>query len=25
VLGERRRVWREFFDALDQVARVRHA
>jgi len=25
VLGERRRVWREFLDALDQVARVRHA
>lgn len=25
VLSERRRVWREFFDALDQVARVRHA
>lgn len=25
VLGERRKVWREFFDALDQVARVRHA
>jgi PadR family transcriptional regulator PadR len=23
VLGERRKVWREFFDALDQVARVR--
>jgi transcriptional regulator len=25
VLSERRRVWRDFFDALDQVARVRHA
>lgn len=25
VLGDRRRVWREFLDALDQVARVRHA
>lgn len=25
VLGERRKVWREFFDALDRVARVRHA
>ena len=25
VLGERRRVWREFFEALDQVARVKHA
>ncbi len=25
VLGERRRVWREFDEALDQVARVRHA
>jgi len=24
-LGERRKVWREFFDALDRVARVRHA
>jgi transcriptional regulator len=23
VLGERRRVWRDFFDALDQVARLR--
>ena len=25
VLGERRRVWRDFFDALDRVARVRPA
>ena len=25
VLGERRKVWREFFDALDRVARVRPA
>jgi PadR family transcriptional regulator len=25
VLGDRRRVWREFLDALDQVARLRHA
>lgn len=25
VLGERRKVWRDFFEALDQVARVRHA
>ena len=25
VLGERRRVWREFFEALDQVAGVRPA
>ena len=25
VLGERRKVWREFFDALDSVARVRPA
>jgi PadR family transcriptional regulator PadR len=24
-LGERRKVWREFFDALDRVARVRPA
>lgn len=24
-LSDRRKVWREFFDALDQVARVRHA
>ena len=25
VLGERRKVWREFFEALDRVARVRPA
>jgi transcriptional regulator len=25
VLGVRRKVWREFFDALDSVARVKHA
>ena len=25
VLGERRKVWRDFVDALDQVARLRHA
>jgi transcriptional regulator len=25
VLTERRKVWREFVDALDQVARLRHA
>jgi PadR family transcriptional regulator PadR len=25
VLGARRRVWREFVDALDQVAKIRHA
>ena len=25
MLGERRKVWREFFEALGQVARVRHA
>ena len=25
VLGERRQVWRDFFDALDRVARVRPA
>lgn len=25
VLGARRRVWREFVDALEQVARMRHA
>jgi transcriptional regulator len=25
ILGERRKVWRDFFEALDQVARVRHA
>jgi PadR family transcriptional regulator len=25
VLGARRKVWREFFDALDRVARVKHA
>ena len=25
VLGERRKLWREFFEALDQVARMRHA
>jgi DNA-binding PadR family transcriptional regulator len=25
VLVDRRKVWAEFFDALDQVARVRHA
>ena len=25
VLGEQRKVWRDFFDALDQVARVRLA
>lgn len=24
-LGVRRKLWREFFDALDSVARVRHA
>ena len=24
-LGDRRRVWREFVDALDQVTRLRHA
>jgi PadR family transcriptional regulator, regulatory protein PadR len=24
-LGERRRLWREFFEALDRVARVKHA
>jgi transcriptional regulator len=24
-LGHRRRLWREFLDALDRVARVRHA
>lgn len=24
-LGARRKLWREFFDALDRVARVRHA
>jgi PadR family transcriptional regulator, regulatory protein PadR len=24
-LGERRKIWREFFEALDRVARVRHA
>lgn len=25
VLRDRRKVWREFVDALDQVARIRHA
>lgn len=25
VLGARRRVWREFVEALDQVAKIRHA
>jgi transcriptional regulator len=25
VLGERRKVWREFVDALDQVTKIRHA
>ena len=25
VLGARRKVWREFVDALDQVAKIRHA
>ena len=24
-LGERRKVWRDFFEALDSVARVKHA
>jgi DNA-binding PadR family transcriptional regulator len=24
-LGKRRRIWREFFEALDSVARVKHA
>lgn len=24
ILGLRRQVWREFFDALDQVAKLRH-
>ena len=24
-LGARRKVWRDFFDALDRVARVKHA
>jgi transcriptional regulator len=25
VLGERRKTWREFFEALDSVARMKHA
>ena len=25
VLGARRRVWREFVEALDQVTKIRHA